>query len=138
MPSQSVWLEIKAGPKLEKRNTNEGGKKRKKRLWFFVFPLKQHLLSKEIFRSQKLLWSKPALEAGELAQDPSGTAGLGGRSLLQRGDETATHSRAPVIPEEEDVFRDKREGGKKKISVQIRNYLSCLVFLGAPTVPLIS
>ena len=48
----------------------------KKKLWFFIFPLKHKLLSKEIFKSQKLLRSEPKLEATVLAQDTSGDAGF--------------------------------------------------------------
>lgn len=48
----------------------------KKKLWFFIFPLKHKLLSKEIFKSQKLLRSEPKLEAAALAQDTSGDAGF--------------------------------------------------------------
>lgn len=50
-----------------------------------------------------------------------------GEGLLRRG-ANRDHGPAPVIPEE-DVFRDKREG---EINGQIRNYLSCVVLLGAP------
>lgn len=48
----------------------------KKKLWFFIFPLKHKLLSKEIFKSQKLLRSEPKLEATALAQDSSGDEGF--------------------------------------------------------------
>ena len=49
---------------------------KKKKPWFLIFPLKHKLLSKEIFKSQKLLWSKPKLEAATLAQDTAGAGGF--------------------------------------------------------------
>lgn len=49
---------------------------KKKKLWFFIFPLKHKLLSKEIFKSQKLLRSEPKLEPTALAQDSSGDEGF--------------------------------------------------------------
>ena len=58
---------------LDSQNNLEG---EKKKLWFFIFPLKHKLLSKEIFKSQKLLRSEPKLEAAALAQDTSGDAGF--------------------------------------------------------------
>lgn len=47
-----------------------------KELWFLLFPLKHNLLSKEIFKSQKLVRREPELGAGEPAQDTSGIPGI--------------------------------------------------------------
>lgn len=84
-------------------------KKKKKKPWFLIFPLKHKLLNKEIFKSQKLLWRDPTLAAGKLARDTSGIPGLGEAHC------STYHSLAPVVLGE-DIFKYRLRENKREES----------------------
>lgn len=99
----------------------------KKEQWFLISPpLKHKLPSKEIFKSQKLLWREPEL-GPELWHGRSWHL----RALLLGVPDRTYPLTARHSPE--DILRDRKEREQMgKINVQSGNSLGVLFFLGPP------